>query len=108
YTGNSYGITIFCNGLMVTGQLISGKEYFELLSNLLSNDKMPAEEMFLREKSYYEKDNLADKTVYIHLKDAKAMHSNGKAVPNNGCLWRGQLNHVSGFCFGILAAEVVD
>ncbi|EME0092073.1 MULTISPECIES: gas vesicle accessory protein GvpU [Vibrio harveyi group] len=106
--GSSYGITLFSSGLIITGQLISGKEYFELLSDLLSNDDNPPENMFVQEKSHYENQNLAEKTVYIHLKNAKAMHSDGKAIPNNGCLWRGQLSHISGFCFGILATENVD
>ncbi|HGZ6487347.1 TPA: gas vesicle accessory protein GvpU [Vibrio parahaemolyticus] len=106
-SGESYGITLYCNGMIITGELISGKEYFESLSQRFASASCPAEEHFVVEREYYSNliDDNSSITTFIHMKEAKVMHINGKSIPANGCLWRGQLSHVTGFHFGTLVAE---
>lgn len=105
-TSSSYGITLFMNGLIITGDLISGKEYFELLSDLLSSPEFNASDLFLKEKEFYSTEQVqGTQTTYIHLKNARSIVGNGQELPSNGCLWRGQLSHVSGFCFGTFSVN---
>ncbi|EKO3995412.1 hypothetical protein DX883_06490 [Vibrio fluvialis] len=95
------GITLHCSGLIVTGYLISGSEFFELLAESCSSEEHPAESIFEQEKEIYA--NLDDRRAnFIHLKQAQLMYPNGNPIPKNGCLWRGQLDHVSGFHLGVL------
>lgn len=106
-SGGGYGITLYCNGLIITGELISGKEYFESLSQKFASEEHPAETLFIEEKEQYDNFDAdsCSSTIFIHLKEARVMHINGKSMPTNGCLWRGQLSHVTGFNFGTLVAE---
>lgn len=107
YNGNELGLTIYVNGLIVSGTLISGKEYFELLADIFSSENVQKESLFTQERDAYSQENVRDAkhTSFLHMKNAKAVDSNGSTIPSNGCLWRGKLNHVSGFNIGELVTS---
>jgi hypothetical protein len=42
---------------------------------------------------------------YIHLKNAKVHHPTGQLPTDDGVLWRGRINAVSGWNLGVLAAD---
>ncbi len=109
-------ITLNVSGFLVSGTLIGGVEYFESLGNEMSRD-LSAEaaktikNLFSSPASFYTSDIYKEKPNigYIHLKDAKFFHPGGAPVPNNrGVLWRGRIEEVSGFSFGLLSTQNLD
>ncbi|WP_323920134.1 MULTISPECIES: gas vesicle accessory protein GvpU [Aeromonas] len=107
--GVSIGITLTIGGTLVSGLLISGKEYFDSLALELSKDSENTLSMAIAEEMKNISNSIYDSnlerghvsTVYIHLK--KARHYTGdKSIPNDGAYWRGKLCDVSGFTFGSL------
>ncbi|HHQ4529688.1 TPA: gas vesicle accessory protein GvpU [Aeromonas hydrophila] len=109
--GISFGITLTVGGTLISGQLISGKEYFDYLANLLRRDEhaedsvsntLSREMKWMSENIYSNPDS--NKTVYIHLKDAQH-YSGVTPVPTNGGYWRGRLCDVSGFTLGAMSVS---
>lgn len=108
----SLPITLITHGLLVSGRLIGGKQYFESIGEVLSTAMGSSEGVKnsfieLGEKTYSNPQN-EKKTppTYIHLQEAKFFHPNGNPVPiNTGVYWRGRISEVSGFMFGTLNAE---
>lgn len=111
-------ITLLTHGVLVTGLLVSGREYFrgigEALAKATGNpDSKTAQDIKehyiqLGNKTY---DNI-DKAEnpypvnFIHLKNARFFHPNGTALPGSeGVWWRGRLFEVSGFFLGSLQAQ---
>lgn len=86
------GITICVSGLLVSGIVISAKEYFKSNSLLQAVDEVSGANAPPPEK------NLG----YIHLKNAHIMGAGQNSVPasGNGVLWRGRLDRVDGFFLG--------
>lgn len=107
--GVSIGVTLTVNGALVSGLLISGKEYFESVAIELAKDSDNSVSMGLSEgmkelseKRYGSKFNPAThRTAFIHLKNARHFLG-GVFVPENGTFWRGKLCDVSGFSLGLL------
>jgi len=124
-SGVSVSITLSVGGILVSGQLIGGKEYFELLRKWVEDGFAPhvrscfatlydaieelgtiydhgfvePTEVFRLSERSREPDR--DPPVHIHLKDARFLV--GGSTPIGGSvLWRGRLGSVDGFCFGIL------
>jgi hypothetical protein len=108
----SFGVTLMVNGLIVSGNLIGGKEYFERYGEFWAAnfgagenaDKM--REYFAGPASLYGAEGTGSgDPSFIHLKDAKAFMSGGSPIPNNqGVLWRGKISSVDAFYFGNLMA----
>ena len=112
----SHQISLLVGGIIVAGELVSGKTYFEEFSKAYAN----AFERFgegLRDKvkAYYNQlteiyvlkpdDNGSSlspaRTGYIHLKNARFFHPSGAPIPSNqGVLWRGKIAAVDGFWLG--------
>lgn len=109
--GISFGITVFVNGLIINGTLISGKTYFERISEIpfKSNEPEIAESIrdaFLFPAKIYEKDNLSETTVFFHMENVKIFDQKGNKIPSgDGFLWRGKLSSVDGFSFGSLSTH---
>ncbi len=107
------GITLQVSGLLVSGLLVSGHKYFAGLATEVPNgvlDEAAAEavrKFFASFQSIYEKSSgrgETTSTMYIHLKNARFFHADGKPIPaNRGVWWRGSLSHVAGFIMGTLA-----
>lgn len=107
--GIEMGITLILGGTVITGQLISGKTYFESFAEEFANAWSEDDE--IREKTraamatpaetHYGPGRISDPagTSFIHLKKAKIQGPDGSSVIR-GTLWRGRLTEVSGFFLG--------
>lgn len=108
-----FGITLNVGGMLVSGLLTSGKQYFEGFGTdfaTIFEDNKDAEEVrktFNKHGEIY--DTEASKTnppSYIHLKNAKFFNTQGKPIPSNrGVWWRGRITEIHGFSLGSLNAE---
>lgn len=113
--GCSIGITVNVNGLMVTGNAIGGREYFELVSqgfktanynNATEGLGEVLESSFAQFKEMYpiSKDLPEDYVAqpnYLHLKGAQFLAGPG-LTKGNGGIWRFKLTDVSGFLVGTM------
>ncbi len=113
----SIGITLFVGGVLVSGQLIGGRHYFEefgqSFADALTGENDDAKtavknhfavhsKIYLNEDGTYKEDTSAPH--YIHLKDARTFHPGGTPIPEGtGVLWRGRVREVSGFTLGALS-----
>lgn len=111
--GFSFGITLNVGGLLVSGQLVGGKEYFEGFGSDFagvfsdSETAKVVQESFAKRGEIYssDKETLFPLT-YIHVKEARFFNNSGKPIPGNrGVWWRGKLSQVNGFSLGSLSAE---
>lgn len=115
-TDMSIGITLSVGGFLVSGQLKSGKGYFDdcgkKISSLFSKDVDSAGKV---EKaiqgiggSIYDNDGEKDdgKPLFIHLDKVKFFNGNGQQINiNQGAWWRGRISEVQGFILGELSVE---
>jgi hypothetical protein len=115
----SFGITLSVSGVMVSGTLAGGKEYFDATAELMSRGAADDESRDSLRKSFatpgeiYEKDIASEEETpegdeptppptFVHLKDAR-FWSPGNSVPftsQRGIWWRGRLAAVDGFFLG--------
>lgn len=109
-----FGLTLHTQGLIISGQLVSGKKYFSTFAQQFS-DAYPGDEeskenirsAFERNGEIYDQGPEADSTPpqFIHLLNARCFAHNGKPVPSDqGVAWRGKINAISGFNFGQLGS----
>lgn len=112
-TNTSIGVTLNVGGLIIIGELVSVKSYFEGV----------AREMISAHADYATKDAFQQSfkqicaqheppsaeaanenkqlPVFIHLKNAKIFLASGLAIPTDkGIWWRGHLSAVDGFSLG--------
>ena len=110
--GASFGVTLTVGGLIITGTLIGGKEYLELLASSVDaagfGKKEGEEETALgklvRSYSHLYDDVKFDTFAtpgYIHLKNVQFIPVSGTGNTFNGVLWRGRLMEVSGWTLGV-------
>lgn len=111
--GCSMGITVTSGGMMLTGNVISGRQYFELLGASFKGANTQGA-VDLREvlsssfdgfkDIYPSSDALPEDYVaqpsFLHLKDAKFLA--GSSISRGGALWRIKLADVSGFTLGTM------
>ncbi|MGE6123915.1 gas vesicle accessory protein GvpU [Aeromonas rivipollensis] len=109
-TNINIDITLTVGGTLLSGRLISGKEYFESVAEGLNNSSpaegtvgnLLAEYMSNVAKEQYSDGGDASITSFIHL--ANAQHFSGVTpIPTKGTYWRGRLCDVSGYSFGSLS-----
>lgn len=104
------GISLVANGALVSGTLISGKQYFETFAREISQAwpgddeaKESIRSAFASNAEMYEADTEEENLPlpqYIHLKNATVRTPNGPIPAQGGMLWRGKLNAISGFSLG--------
>ncbi|MBR7961437.1 gas vesicle protein [Burkholderia vietnamiensis] len=111
----SFGITLFVGGVLISGQLVGGKKYFEgfgaAFGGALSDPEAAAQtrenfakfgSMYVSEDGSYKQD--MESPHYIHLQDARCFHPSGTPIPSNGGVWwRGRIREVAGFTLGSLS-----
>jgi hypothetical protein len=105
--GVEMGITVILGGTVVTGQLISGKTYFESFGALFAGawnadedgKRAIQDEMSKPAEMYGPDKHDAAGPSFIHLKNATVRTPSG-SLTNQGVLWRGRLTEVSGFMLG--------
>ena len=112
--GMSIGITLSVSGGIVTGDLISLKEFFHEYAKLWRQGFQNIPELAETfEKQWREHGDKTSRELkernevlfsYIHLKNARYFFG-VTAVPNpGGMLWRGRISEVSGFSLGSFGA----
>ncbi len=108
-----FGITLHVQGSIVSGILISGRKYFMSLGQALRDSKADFFGEWVESfgdiyPSQDQEDNdekPRNLPGYIHLRDAKVFGAYDTPIPSNeGVLWRGRINAVSGFNIGQLGA----
>ena len=113
----SLSIMLNVGGFLISGELFSGKEYFEKFgTQFVSGFKelgMPKSTQEEIRKAFAEHGAVYDKKpeeiedpAYIHLKDARFFGATGNSIPDyQGVLWRGRISEVQGFVLGSLRKE---
>ncbi|MDF3308698.1 hypothetical protein P3H15_27145 [Rhodococcus sp. T2V] len=98
-TGNSLPVLLTMDGSVISGDLISGADYFRQLGEKtgMSNFFEPILNQYTERQGEEVTDVDIDDTLWIHLRDTKLIA--GSANVNIG-LWRGSLTHVNGWTFG--------
>lgn len=112
-----FGITLFVEGIVVSGQLVSGKRYFEVFAEEFSaaypgsaDEKEDIRRAFASHASIYDNGDDTQQSStppqFIHLIESRCFSPGGQPLPGNrGVLWRGKVNAVSGFTLGSLSAD---
>ncbi|WP_237663399.1 gas vesicle accessory protein GvpU [Sutcliffiella horikoshii] len=96
----SIDITLNVNGAIVTGTIVSAKEYFVGLSETFEDGSDVAQQL---SEKFAEAGEAIDsgedaEASFIHLKDAKVFCGSSKPTPSKGtALWRGPLSDINGF-----------
>jgi hypothetical protein len=100
-------ITVICDGFIVTGELISTREFLELFWDgvFLETDETADEETTLRKA--LAKGNGTNPITFFHLKNALIVGSLTEVGgPQSGLLWRGRVDAVAGFTLGRFSRNV--
>lgn len=111
-----FGITLNVGGFLISGELISGKDYFEKFGSEFASPFQGKVTKSAKEKIkkmitdyggiYDKKQKEIDFPAYIHLKDAKFFSTTGKPIPyNQTVLWRSRIAEIQGFILGSLREE---
>lgn len=106
--GMEIGVTLQVSGLLVSGMLTSGANYFEGFAKEMVAGFQATDDADKIEKAFGEYVDLYKRpsptTVYIHLKETRFFDPAGSPIPTNrGVWWRGRLSEVSGFILGTLS-----
>ena len=108
-TESSFPVTLYMNGLVISGQIVSGHRYFEELRDQYAiyfgdseNSKKTIDYLTSPGKIYLDSDE--NKSMppirYIHLQNARVMSNGNKPMPAEGVWWRGRISSIDAFNFG--------
>ncbi|UAL46609.1 gas vesicle accessory protein GvpU [Sutcliffiella horikoshii] len=99
----SLDISLNVNGAVISGTLISAKDYFEAMSETFEDGNEIAQkisEQLAATGESFESSKGAEAN-FIHLKNTKVYCGDSKPTPSEGkILWRGKLSEVDGFFLG--------
>lgn len=105
-------VTVTVDGFLISGQLSSGRRYFQETSILLRESLLAElapiydsirDEVYPEPNLEVEPDESDLAPTFIHLRDAKYFHPGGQPIPaNTGVWWRGRISQLSGFSVGLL------
>lgn len=114
----SFGVTLNVGGFLISGVMVSGREYFDGLGGDFASGVDDSEaaslikETFNKYGAIYDIDDVEGKEeglprpAYIHMRDAQFFSTSGDPVPSNqGVWWRGRISEVQGFVLGCLGEE---
>ena len=111
-TDTGISLTLSVNGLIISGQMISSKRYFDELSNFYNEKNLATEDpslieiglpalqrvsQFLQEKGKSREGQY--NTKFIHLR-VVMMYPSDLEYPFPTSLWRGKLSSIDGFSIG--------
>jgi hypothetical protein len=99
----SLDITLNVKGAVITGTMVSAKEYFNILSEILEegNEIAQAVSEQLGKAGEEAEANPDSEAYFIHVKNTKVYCGDSKPTPSKGeILWRGKLTEVDGFFLG--------
>ncbi|WP_409293694.1 gas vesicle accessory protein GvpU [Peribacillus sp. SCS-26] len=95
-------ITLNVKGAVITGTMISAKEYFSSLSETFEDGNEIAQaisEQMAQAGESSQNDN--SEANFIHMKESKVYCGDSKPTPSKGkILWRGKLAEIDGFFLG--------
>ncbi|WP_433742420.1 gas vesicle accessory protein GvpU [Falsibacillus pallidus] len=101
----SLDLTLNVKGSLISGTLVSAKEYFETLSETFEEGSEISEK--ISEQLVHASESAAkggSEVQFIHLKNTKVYVGDSKPTPSKGkVLWRGSLGNVDGFFLGKIA-----
>ena len=96
-------ITLNVKGAVITGTMVSAKEYFSTLSGTLEDGNDIAQMLSEQLDQAGEIAQKSDDTGanFLHMKDTKVYCGDSKPTPSKGqILWRGKLSEIDGFFLG--------
>ncbi len=99
----SLDITLNVKGAVITGTMVSAKEYFNELSETFEDGSDVAQKLSdeLAKAGEAVEENTSADAHFIHLKNTKVYCGDSKATPSKGkILWRGKLSEIDGFFLG--------
>ncbi|PLR66646.1 gas vesicle accessory protein GvpU [Bacillus sp. UMB0893] len=99
----SLDITLNVKGSVISGTMVSAKEYFDALSETFEDGSEIAQELSeqLSIASESVESNGDAEAHFIHLKNTKVYIGDSKSTPSKGqILWRGKLKEIDGFFLG--------
>lgn len=99
----SLDITLNLKGAVVTGTMMSAREYFDELSETFEDGSEVAQKLSeqLAKAGESVEANENAEAHFIHLKNTKVYCGDSKATPSKGkILWRGKLSEIDGFFLG--------
>ncbi|CAB3666234.1 hypothetical protein LMG3458_00854 [Achromobacter deleyi] len=112
----SIGVTLQMGGMLVSGSIVSGAEYFDRFAESFA-DSLTDMESAGRQTVRNSLAELGDVfrlpqpaeplPNYIHLADALFFTADGTPIAGQPTLWRGRSNAVDGFILGRLQAEQI-
>tara|TARA_B100000929_G_C15389865_1_gene380807 strand:- start:359 stop:772 length:414 start_codon:yes stop_codon:yes gene_type:complete len=115
-SGASMGVTLYVNGAVITGELISQKRYVE---EIVSDLRGPMESALKTHSSSVldaisrvgdmpngstGEEGEASEYEFVHLSGAQCFSGNNR-VPSNGAPWRGKLAAIDGFMLGRMSVD---
>ena len=102
----SLDITLNVAGAVITGTLVSAKEYFDSLSETFEDGSEVAQKLSeeLAKAGESVEENQSAEANFIHLKNTKVYCGDSKPTPSKGkIMWRGKISEVDGFFLGKIA-----
>lgn len=106
----SLDITLNVKGSVITGTMVSAKEYFDTLSETFEDGSEVAQklsEQLAKAGDAFE-NNIEFEAQFIHLKNTKVYCGDSKPTPSRGeILWRGKLREIDGFFLGKISDSSV-
>ncbi|MFC0274774.1 gas vesicle accessory protein GvpU [Metabacillus herbersteinensis] len=99
----SLDITLNVKGAVISGTMVSAKEYFETLSETFEDGSEIAQKLSeqLSQASEAVDSSVGTEVHFLHLKNTKVYCGDSKSTPSRGqILWRGKLNEIDGFFLG--------
>jgi hypothetical protein len=102
----SLDITLNVKGAVITGTLVSAKEYFDSLSETFEDGSDVAQKLSeeLARAGESVEENQSTEAHFIHLKNTKVYCGDSKPTPSKGkIMWRGKISEVDGFFLGKIA-----
>lgn len=96
-------ITLNVKGAVISGTLVSAKEYFETMSETFEDGSEIAQKLSeqLSEASAAVDSSDGAEAHFLHLKNTKVYCGDSKSTPSRGqILWRGKLHEIDGFFLG--------
>lgn len=110
------GLTLNVGGMIISGNLCNGKDYFyrfgeSLGDAIFPNDKDNAQSVHEAYRSIgddvYDDSSEKNPASYIHMMNAKFFSVKGDIIPSTsvGFLWRGKISSVDSFSLGSLSKD---
>lgn len=103
YEEVTLSMILFCNGIVIGGDVISGKEYFSTMADLTKDKCQPISELYQEVGAtfYNEMDEAKEQIPlnYIHMKNV-VLHNGGQLTPFNGGLIRLSIDEIDGHIIG--------